>query len=144
MVPLLALLLLVAAALGALATLAGFWIYRVSVVGHRLGTFRCWVGNSPEGPWRSGIALYETDRLTWWPRFFLGGVKRWPRESLGVVSRSEVGDLLPGRGPMLVLRCQTVEACRPCPDLYLLLDTAAADGVTSWLEARPGRPHRVI
>ena len=139
----LALLLIAAAALGALAALAGVWVHRMSLLGHRPGTFRCWVGRGSDGPWRSGLAQYEADRLSWWPRFSLGGPKRWPRESLGVVSRAEADPLAPGRGPMLVLTCQTVEPC-PRPDLYLLLDTAAAAGVTSWLEARPGRPHQVI
>ncbi len=139
----LALLLFAAATLGALATLAGFWVHRMSLLGHRPGTFRCWVGRDSEGPWRPGLAQYEADQLSWWPRFSLGGAKHWPRESLGVVSRAEAGPLVPGRGPMLVLGCQTVELC-PRPDLYLLLDPAAAAGVTSWLEARPGRPHRVI
>ncbi len=137
------LLLLAAATLGALAALVGVWVHRMSLLGHRPGTFRCWVGRSAEGPWRPGIAQYETGRLSWWPRFSLGGAQHWPRESLGVVSRDEADVLVPSRGPMLVLGCQTVEPCSR-PDLYLLLDAAAAAGVTSWLEARPGRPHQVI
>lgn len=138
----LALLLLAAVALGALGAVVGIWVHRMSLLGHRPGTFRCWVGRGSEGPWRVGLAQYEAGRLSWWPRFSLGGAKHWPRESLGVVSRAEADPFGPGDGPMLVLSCQT-EPC-PHPDLYLLLDAAAAAGVTSWLEARPGPPNRVI
>lgn len=139
----LALLLLAAAALGAVLALIGVWVRRMSWLGHRPGTFRCWVGRGSEGPWRPGVAQYETDRLSWWPRFSLGGALHWPRESLGVLSRVEAAPLGPGHGRMLVLGCQTVEPCQH-PDLYLLLDDAAAAGVTSWLEARPSHQNRVI
>jgi len=139
----LALLLLAAAALGALGAVGGIWVHRMSLLGHRPGTFRCWVGRSADGPWHSGLAQYEAERLSWWPRFSLGGAKHWPRGALGVVSRTQADPLGSGSARMLVLGCQTAYLC-PHPDLYLLLDAAAAAGVISWLEACPWSPNQVI
>ncbi|MCL2424458.1 MAG: DUF2550 domain-containing protein [Micrococcales bacterium] len=138
-----ALLLLAAAALGALVVVAGIWLHRMALLGPPPGTFRCWVGRSDQGPWRRGLARYEAERLSWWPRFSLGKTMHWSRGSLGVVSRTQTDPLGWGSDRVYVLGCQTAGACAH-PDVYLLVDAAAAAGVTSWLEARPGPPNQVI
>ena len=139
----LALLLLSAAALGAIVAVGGIWLYRISLIGHRVGNFRCWLGAGPNGPWRSGMAQYSAGRLSWWPRYSLGGAEHWQRESLEIVNRTEAGPLTPGGGRRFVLSCQSCTQSEE-PDLFLLVDASASAGLTSWLEARPGRPRRAI
>ena len=139
----LVLLLLAAVGLGAFLAVGAVWLYRISLIGHRMGNFRCWTGVGPDGPWRSGMAQYSAGRLSWWPRYSLGGAEHWSRESLEIVTRAEAGPLSPGIGRMLVVGCRVCEPDRE-PDLFLLVDAAASAGLTSWLEARPSPPHRVI
>jgi len=142
--PHLALLLLIAVVLGAALGIGAVWLRRMSVLGHRPGTFRCRVGSSVDGPWRSGLAQYSADRLSWWPRFSLGGAEHWERDCLTVLSRGDALVMDAAGNPLLVLTCRVTRTGGDRHDLFLLLGAAASAGLTSWLEATPPARHRVI
>ncbi|MCL2454024.1 MAG: DUF2550 domain-containing protein [Micrococcales bacterium] len=137
-------LLLAAVALGAVLAVGVVWLRRMSLLGHRPGTFRCWVGASTAGPWRPGLAEYSEDRLSWWPRFSLGGAERWQRSCLEVASRVQSSSLGAGGEPMLVLSCSMTRPDEAPENLYLLVEDAASAGLTSWLEATPRPPQHLI
>jgi hypothetical protein len=125
--------------LGVVIAVGVIWLQRMSLLWHRSGTFTCRIGATPVGPWRPGLAQYSADKLSWWPRYSLGGGEHWSRTSLTVVSRSE----LPPGGPTVVLTC-CVDGDGGPQTLFLALGVEVSAGFTSWIEATPRRPDGVI
>lgn len=133
--PHLVVLLLGAVALGVVLGVGAVWARRMQVLSRRAGSFRCGIGVGPAGPWRPGLAQYSTDRLSWWPRRSLGGAVRWARQDLVVIGRTPTRLHSPAGVPLLVLSCGVGGGVETIPELYLLVDTSASAGITSWLEA---------
>lgn len=137
-------LLVGALVLGAVLGVGAVWARRMQILRRRVGSFRCRVGAGPSGPWRPGLAQYSTDALAWWPRHSLGGSVRWARTDLVVLGRAPTRLRSAAGVPLLVLSCSVTPGVEAIPDLYLLMDTAASAGLTSWLEAASPNRNPVI
>jgi hypothetical protein len=100
------------------------------------------------GPWRLGVASYQSEELHWFGVFGLSmrPDEIFPRRELTLVARrlpseAETASLGPG---MIVVRCQLGEGT---PDstvdstVELALAESALTGLLSWLEAAPPGSH---
>jgi hypothetical protein len=69
---------------------------------------------------------------------------RWERQDLVVIGRTPTRLHSPAGVPMLVLSCGVRHGVEAIPELYLLVDTAASAGITSWLESAARNGNVVI
>jgi hypothetical protein len=95
----------------------------------------------PGGPWRLGIASYQSDEFRWYRVFGLSmrPVRAFSRRDLSVVSQrpataAEMNVLGPGR---VVAECQ-IAGSGP---VDLALGEPALTGLLAWLEAAPPGSH---
>ncbi|AEE46921.1 DUF2550 domain-containing protein [Cellulomonas fimi] len=131
-------LLIGAAALVLAAVL--LWVSRVHALERRVGSFRCAVGRSTEGPWSLGVAQYGSQRLYWWRRWSLRPRPsvRWDRAGLSVVERTQ--GTHPSGAAFVVVTCR----CGGGDEVHLMMAPDAYAGLTSWIEATPSRVGSVI
>jgi hypothetical protein len=121
--------------------LAAMWLSRTHTLGHRVGSFRCALGTSEDGPWSGGVAQYGAAQLYWWRRWSLAPrpARRWNRSSFTILERRlHTHQLIPGVRVFLVL-CESDGTRFP-----LLMSAEAYAGLTSWIEATPSRISRVV
>ncbi len=101
------------------------------------------------GPWRLGLASYQSEELHWFGVFGLSmrPDEIFPRRDLALVARrlpseAETASLGPG---MIVVQCQLGEGQlgEGTPDsiVELALAESALTGLLSWLEAAPPGSH---
>ncbi len=96
------------------------------------------------GPWRLGVASYQSEELHWFGVFGMSMRPQeiFPRRDLTLVSRrlpseAETASLGPG---MIVVACQLGEDT-PDSTVELALAESALTGLLSWLEAAPPGSH---
>ena len=121
--------------------LAAMWLSRTHTLGRRVGSFRCALGTTEDGPWSGGVAHYGAAQLYWWRRWSLAPrpARRWSRSSFAILERRlHTQQLIPGVRMFLVL-CECDGAQFP-----LLMSAEAYAGLTSWIEATPSRVSRVV
>lgn len=131
----------VAVLAGVLVVLVLVLVWRERSLQRQVGAFRCGVGGSPDGPWRPGVARFGSESLYWWRARTLGSAVPWPREGFVIEQRATTSALSSAGDPLVAL------TCRVGPErstVHLLLSAAAAAGLTSWIEATPGRQRSVI
>lgn len=120
---------------------AGLAWWREHTLQRQVGSFRCSVGATPDGPWRRGVARFGSDNLYWWGAHSLASAVLWPREGFVIEHRSPV------HGPSSFGAAVIILTCRIGPQrstVHLALSPAASAGLTSWIEATPGRQRTVI
>ncbi len=96
------------------------------------------------GPWRLGVASYQSEELRWFGVFGMSMRPQevFPRRDLILVSRrlpSEAETASLGAG-MIVVECQLGEGT-PGSTVELALAESALTGLLSWLEAAPPGSH---
>jgi Protein of unknown function (DUF2550) len=131
---------LFAAFVALLVVAAGFIATRQFLLERGGGTVECAVRRGA-GPWRLGVASYQSDELRWYNAF---GISQRPDETFGrrdlaVVSRrspdtSETATLGAGR---VVVECQLSSG----DAVELALAESALTGLLAWLEAAPPGSH---
>jgi hypothetical protein len=110
------------------------------------GTVECGLRKG-DGPWRLGLASYQSEELYWFSMFRVSmrPEETFPRRKLTVVSRRlpsdvEAASLGPG---MIVVECQLGDgdAREQGSTVELALADSALTGLLSWLEAGPPGSH---
>ena len=110
------------------------------------GTVECGLRKG-DGPWRLGLASYQSEELYWFSMFRVSmrPEETFPRRKLTVVSRrlpsdAEAASLGPG---MIVVECQLGDgdAREQGSTVELALADSALTGLLSWLEAGPPGSH---
>ena len=110
------------------------------------GTVECGLRKG-DGPWRLGLASYQSEELYWFSvfRVSMRPEETFPRRELTLVSRRlpsdvEAASLGPG---MIVVECQLGDgsATEPGSRVELALADSALTGLLSWLEAGPPGSH---
>ena len=110
------------------------------------GTVECGLRKG-DGPWRLGLASYQSEELYWFSvfRVSMRPEETFPRRELTLVSRRlpsdvEAASLGPG---MIVVECQLGDGSATAPDsrVELALADSALTGLLSWLEAGPAGSH---
>jgi hypothetical protein len=133
-----AILVLIVAAAAVLAV-RRYWLERGG------GTVECGLRKG-DGPWRLGLASYQSEDLYWFSvfRVSMRPEETFPRRELTVVSRRlpsdvEAASLGPG---MIVVECQLGDGAREQGStVELALTDSALTGLLSWLEAGPAGSH---
>ena len=110
------------------------------------GTVECGLRKG-DGPWRLGLASYQSEELYWFSvfRVSMRPEETFPRRELTLVARrrpsdAEAASLGPG---MIVVECQlgVGSATEPGSRVELALADSALTGLLSWLEAGPPGSH---
>ena len=110
------------------------------------GTVECGLRKG-DGPWRLGLASYQSEELYWFSvfRVSMRPEETFPRRELTLVKRrppsdAEAASLGPG---MIVVECQLGDgsAAEPGRRVELALADSALTGLLSWLEAGPPGSH---
>jgi uncharacterized protein DUF2550 len=110
------------------------------------GTVECGLRKG-DGPWRLGLASYQSEELYWFSvfRVSMRPEETFPRRELTLVSRrlpsdAEAASLGPG---MIVVECQLGDggAREQGGTVELALADSALTGLLSWLEAGPAGSH---
>ena len=110
------------------------------------GTVECGLRKG-DGPWRLGLASYQSEELYWFSvfRVSMRPEETFPRRELTLVSRrlpsdAEAASLGPG---MIVVECQLGDGSNTEPGsrVELALADSALTGLLSWLEAGPPGSH---
>jgi hypothetical protein len=115
------------------------------------GTVECGLRKG-DGPWRLGLASYQSEELYWFSMFRVSmrPEESFPRRDLTLVSRrlpsdEEAASLGPG---MIVVECQLGDGGAPEKDsteqgstVELALADSALTGLLSWLESGPAGSH---
>jgi len=110
------------------------------------GTVECGLRKG-RGPWRLGLASYQSEELYWFSvfRVSMRPEETFPRRELTLVSRRlpsdvEAASLGPG---MIVVECQLGDggAREQGGTVELALADSALTGLLSWLEAGPAGSH---
>ena len=110
------------------------------------GTVECGLRKG-DGPWRLGLASYQSEDLYWFSMFRVSmrPEETFPRRELTLVARrlpsdAEAASLGPG---MIVVECQLGDgsAQEPGSKVELALADSALTGLLSWLEAGPPGSH---
>jgi hypothetical protein len=110
------------------------------------GTVECGLRKG-DGPWRLGLASYQSEELYWFSvfRVSMRPEETFPRRELTLVGRrkpsdAEAASLGPG---MIVVECQLGDGSNTEPGsrVELALADSALTGLLSWLEAGPPGSH---
>jgi hypothetical protein len=110
------------------------------------GTVECGLRKG-DGPWRLGLASYQSEELYWFSvfRVSMRPEETFPRRELTLVGRrqpsdAEAASLGPG---MIVVECQLGDGSttKPGATVELALADSALTGLLSWLEAGPPGSH---
>jgi hypothetical protein len=110
------------------------------------GTVECGLRKG-DGPWRLGLASYQSEELYWFSMFRVSmrPEETFPRRELTLVSRrlpsdAEAASLGPG---MIVVECQLGDGStqEQGSTVELALADSALTGLLSWLEAGPPGSH---
>jgi hypothetical protein len=110
------------------------------------GTVECGLRKG-DGPWRLGLASYQSEELYWFSMFRVSmrPEETFPRRELTLVSRrlpsdAEAASLGPG---MIVVECQLGDGSTQArgSTVELALADSALTGLLSWLEAGPAGSH---
>ena len=110
------------------------------------GTVECGLRKG-DGPWRLGLASYQSEELYWFSvfRVSMRPEETFPRRELTLVGRrqpsdAEAASLGPG---MIVVECQLGDGSttEPGATVELALADSALTGLLSWLEAGPPGSH---
>ena len=110
------------------------------------GTVECGLRKG-DGPWRLGLASYQSEELYWFSvfRVSMRPEETFPRRELTLVARrlpsdAEAASLGPG---MIVVQCQLGDGStqEPGSKVELALADSALTGLLSWLEAGPPGSH---
>jgi hypothetical protein len=110
------------------------------------GTVECGLRKG-DGPWRLGLASYQSEDLYWFSMFRVSmrPEETFPRRELTLVARrlpseAEAASLGPG---MIVVECQLGDgaAQERGSTVQLALADSALTGLLSWLEAGPPGSH---
>ena len=110
------------------------------------GTVECGLRKG-DGPWRLGLASYQSEELYWFSvfRVSMRPEETFPRRELTLVGRrkpsdAEAASLGPG---MIVVECQLGDGSttEPGATVKLALAESAVTGLLSWLEAGPPGSH---
>ncbi len=110
------------------------------------GTVECGLRKG-DGPWRLGLASYQSEELYWFSMFRVSmrPEETFPRRELTLVSRrlpsdAEAASLGPG---MIVVECQLGDGStrEQGSTVELALADSALTGLLSWLESGPAGSH---
>lgn len=115
--------------------LAGLLLWRLHALGRRVGSFECALREDER--WHAGIITYTRTKLDWYRLVSMSLLpnRRWSRTTLTVLGRRQ--RQIEGRPSRIVeMRCRHGEQ-----EFYLAAREDALDGMVSWLEAAPPRPH---